>query len=283
MCISNDLELEKRASAIHALIPPTEKYVEFNNVEEKVQYLKTHDLISKTATDIKQFFYNGAYAEYVCPCEIVGYINNNVLVISLDKHLHCVDIIHFKEMQKSKECQTALATIPIYTDGTYEYIKKLCTLTFKESPYVDIVSTKLNISRATSIVFCGLKAFDCTAKKDKFLFCLKNDYFSMLNEEDIPVEYEIKNIKSLKDFTRIFISKNFYDFQKFVDYIFTFCEKYVDEHYIPDHLFDCCHRYMECSDKIQCTCPDYLYSKGCTYRKKLEKGIVFFGKNRNIK
>lgn len=175
------------------------------------------------------------------------------------------------------------STLNNITEEIYKYIKSVCETTFKESPYVDTVSTNLNKNSAASIIFCGLKAFDCTAKKDKIMFCLKNDYFSMLKEEDIPVKYEINNVKSLKDFTRIFISKNFYDFQKFVDYIFIFCEEYVDEHYIPDHLFDCCHRYMECSDEKKCTCPDYLYSKGCTYRKKLEKGIVFFGKNRNIK
>lgn len=47
-------------------------------------------------------------------------------------------------------------------------------------------------------------------------------------------------------------------------------------------LFDCCHRYEECSDARDCTHPDKDFRMRCSYRRKLKNGIIFFGKNRNI-
>lgn len=47
--------------------------------------------------------------------------------------------------------------------------------------------------------------------------------------------------------------------------------------------FDCCSRYMECSNKKSCIHPDYLYASGaCNYKKQLENGRIFYGKNRNV-
>lgn len=46
--------------------------------------------------------------------------------------------------------------------------------------------------------------------------------------------------------------------------------------------FDCCSRYMECSDAKMCIHPDKKLAIGCGYRKILESGTVFYGKNRNI-
>ena len=46
--------------------------------------------------------------------------------------------------------------------------------------------------------------------------------------------------------------------------------------------FDCCSRYMECSNARKCVNP--LPERGllCGYRKKLENGIIFYGENRNV-
>lgn len=45
--------------------------------------------------------------------------------------------------------------------------------------------------------------------------------------------------------------------------------------------FGCCSRYEQCSDERKCIHPDYIYSRACAYRKNLESGKVFYGKNRN--
>lgn len=46
----------------------------------------------------------------------------------------------------------------------------------------------------------------------------------------------------------------------------------------PDS-FGCCSRYRECSDSGQCLIVDREYSAYCSYRKQLEGGRVFYGKN----
>lgn len=46
--------------------------------------------------------------------------------------------------------------------------------------------------------------------------------------------------------------------------------------------WDCCSRYMECSNARRCVHPDPSFALACGYRKKLVKGIIFYGENRNI-
>lgn len=46
--------------------------------------------------------------------------------------------------------------------------------------------------------------------------------------------------------------------------------------------FGCCNKFMECSDALKCVHDNKLYSTACTYRHRLENGIIFYGKNRNV-
>lgn len=46
----------------------------------------------------------------------------------------------------------------------------------------------------------------------------------------------------------------------------------------PDS-FGCCSRYRECSDARKCLIADVDYSTHCSYRKHLEGGRIFYGKN----
>lgn len=45
--------------------------------------------------------------------------------------------------------------------------------------------------------------------------------------------------------------------------------------------FDCCSRYMECSNAKVCVHPDPAFSMLCGYRKILKSGRIFYGENRN--
>ncbi|WP_024833808.1 hypothetical protein [Ruminiclostridium josui] len=51
---------------------------------------------------------------------------------------------------------------------------------------------------------------------------------------------------------------------------------------MPQGSFDCCSSFMKCSDEWACVYADHPLFTGCTYRKKLESGICFYGKNQNI-
>lgn len=43
--------------------------------------------------------------------------------------------------------------------------------------------------------------------------------------------------------------------------------------------FGCCSHYRECSEAGHCVIPDRDYSINCTYRRNLERGQIFYGKN----
>ena len=49
-----------------------------------------------------------------------------------------------------------------------------------------------------------------------------------------------------------------------------------------DRSYGCCFRFTECSDAKKCTHPDRIFAIGCMYRKNLEAGRIFYGKNKNI-
>lgn len=70
---------------------------------------------------------------------------------------------------------------------------------------------------------------------------------------------------------------SYYDEQLYVllsDLIFAHIDAYS-----PTNSFGCCSRFVECSNKGSCVHPNLLYSKGCSYRKNLESGDVFYGQS----
>jgi hypothetical protein len=46
--------------------------------------------------------------------------------------------------------------------------------------------------------------------------------------------------------------------------------------------FGCCNSFIMCSDAKTCLADDRELYLGCSYRKHLEKGEIFYGKNKNI-
>lgn len=50
---------------------------------------------------------------------------------------------------------------------------------------------------------------------------------------------------------------------------------------IVTEKFACCSDFMKCSDAKECLHPNDKLSNGCYYRTNLEKGLIFYGKNRN--
>lgn len=52
--------------------------------------------------------------------------------------------------------------------------------------------------------------------------------------------------------------------------------------YTPTSVIGCCSRYNACSDAKKCIHPDLFYARICSYRKNLEAGRIFYGKNCNV-
>lgn len=54
-----------------------------------------------------------------------------------------------------------------------------------------------------------------------------------------------------------------------------------EEDDLAGSTFGCCHRYRECSDAKHCLCTQDEKSSRCAYRKNLEAGNIFYGRNAN--
>jgi len=51
---------------------------------------------------------------------------------------------------------------------------------------------------------------------------------------------------------------------------------------IGGESFGCCHRYEACSDERKCLHPNVMTAQACTYKRNLDAGRIFYGKNKNI-
>lgn len=58
-----------------------------------------------------------------------------------------------------------------------------------------------------------------------------------------------------------------------------FLERAIQD-YKPPKTFACCHLYVQCSDAKKCLHPQQIYAKQCWYRENLERGKIFYGKNK---
>ena len=56
----------------------------------------------------------------------------------------------------------------------------------------------------------------------------------------------------------------------------------IYEKYLMTNGFDCCSRYLACSEAGHCTHPDIMFAGQCTYRQKLRTGRIFYGTERNV-
>lgn len=56
----------------------------------------------------------------------------------------------------------------------------------------------------------------------------------------------------------------------------------IYEEFLMTNGFDCCSRYLECSEEERCIHPDIMMAGQCTYRQKLRAGLIFYGSKRNV-
>lgn len=72
------------------------------------------------------------------------------------------------------------------------------------------------------------------------------------------------------------------DSENYSSYIKRLIENAVENYSPKADVFGCCSKYNQCSDARKCLHQNLLYSKACFYRKNLESGKIFYGKNKNI-
>lgn len=93
------------------MISPQEGWFKFGSINEKMDYLRKHKLISEKATEIKTIYYNGLYVDKITTCDVCGYVDSDIAIILLNGQLHSVAADYLKEMQPTKEEKKSLGLL----------------------------------------------------------------------------------------------------------------------------------------------------------------------------
>lgn len=108
--------------------------------------------------------------------------------------------------------------------------------------------------------------------KDKYISKFKN------------IGFEVYQIKSDTGYFRIPLN-SFFTQDLFLQLHIEEIKQLLSSIFVDTLNFDsfgCCSLYEECSNSKKCLHEDILYSTACMYRKNLENGKIFYGKNKNI-
>lgn len=89
---------------------------------------------------------------------------------------------------------------------------------------------------------------------------------------------EIKNPNLGRDAIRISTSSNNDALIEYIRNAVMYSLKIYTSKATP---FACCSSFIECSDAKKCVHVNKLYSKACIYRRHLDDGDIFYGKNKN--
>jgi len=110
----------------------------------------------------------------------------------------------------------------------------------------------------------------------------KNDYICVKKnfQGDVFARYSRDICRISASFVFIpFCAINNFD-ENFSDLLLIITQKILGNY--NNDEFGCCHRYIDCSDAKKCVHPNKLESLGCMYKRNLEKGLIFYGRNKNI-
>lgn len=125
----------------------------------------------------------------------------------------------------------------------------------------------------TSVFFYNLTAFRIKLRKGQQFISIPTIFRDL-----IPTGFPTKKLDSEQKYIRVLI-----DNEHPVETYTSFLVRVVGEcaNRYPKE-WDCCSRYMACSDAKTCVHPDKVFALECGYRKILNSGRIFYGKNRNI-
>lgn len=151
-------------------------------------------------------------------------------------------------------------------NSIYEDIKIILNKMGKDTSYVAL---RKNVTDYT------INFFNTAAVKIKF--GRKNYFYIKAEPEDLPQGYELQVLKSMPGYVRFELNPND-NFNKLSDILSNLYDKSI----VAPIIFGCCNSFELCSDAKKCVNKDPILALGCMYRENLEKGRIFYGKNRNV-
>lgn len=246
-CVSGFLDAER------LLFPPS--YTRFRSQAEVLAYGRKIGVFPAVWESADEIIYCGSCTHGIpVPCTLVGETANEISVIEIEGNLHSVHPDHLAEMQFAsnelsdlvRQCLT-----PQERDG--------CKLTVKplKSPLTDDCWT--NAGCKNIIINLSATPFHEVASATLCRYLRGSFYFQSRGKAGIVPLINCATPDTEKLQTLI---------HETLKTLFSF------------PAFGCCAFYEKCSDAKKCLHQDPFYSYACVYRKNLEAGKIFYGKNR---
>lgn len=145
---------------------------------------------------------------------------------------------------------------------------------FEESDIEENNIKKDKPNSGKSISVAGTKVFE--VYEDNALKCKLNVIakFSLWEFTNKKPTTEINNLSMVKI---INVDGLLNKLNEIAYEVFLFCLNFIQA-----ESFGCCHLFTECSDAMKCITQYRDLYLGCYYRRNLESGKIFYGKNKNI-
>lgn len=133
--------------------------------------------------------------------------------------------------------------------------------------------TKFSAGGYTVVKFGNLTAFRLRIRGKQHYISIPLSLADLI-PADTPNKKPAKNEK----YYRVLITDE-HPFESYIPFLVSVVSETVNRY--PKE-WDCCSRYLECSNAKTCVHPDKAFALGCGYRKILSAGRIFYGENRNI-
>lgn len=82
------------------MLEPKREWKTFESIEEELDKLRKWQMISPKTTEIKQFYYKGAYTKKPVECKVAGFVDDNEIILYVNGELHSIHPDYFLDMQK---------------------------------------------------------------------------------------------------------------------------------------------------------------------------------------
>lgn len=131
----------------------------------------------------------------------------------------------------------------------------------------------MKASGYTAVFFYNFTAFRLRLRGKQHYISLPTVFSDL-----VPENFPSKQTKSDTKYLRLLIDAQ-HPIESYTDFLVQIAGATVDRY--PKE-WDCCSRYAACSDAKTCIHPDKTFALSCGYRRILNSGRIFYGKNRNI-
>ncbi len=259
--------------------------VDFESEDEAYLYmLKKLGLTPQTSKFPKQLYFRDRQGNYIeCKVNKIVFEYPKVVEIEFEGTTLNIALDYLKEMQPAmKEVAIDIDSNEILKEITELIDPRLLTaahLEIKKSETYEGIIIKLEPNSFR--IECPTQEFllariKTDAKKIPPYISFSERFKTMLENYHLP--YEKK-----KSDTYLRIDLNYFQNQMKTNKEITNLFTHIIVNSISYSPFDCCHKYLECSNEKTCVHPDFLYAScACGYKKHLDSGRIFYGPNRNI-